>query len=80
MEPPYTKMEFIAAGGSRKENATQFTPASDLAWKIEVNANRAHLGRLSAASCQRCGSLGSSGGCGGGSAFGAAGGGGGRAD
>lgn len=38
MEPPYNKMEFIAAGGSRKENATQFTPASDLAWKIEVSA------------------------------------------
>jgi hypothetical protein len=36
MEYPYTKMEFIAAGGSRKDNATQFTPASDLAWKIDL--------------------------------------------
>lgn len=38
MEYPYTKMEFIAAGGSRKDNATQFTPASDAAWKIDVSA------------------------------------------
>lgn len=38
MEYPYTKMEFIAAGGSRKENATENTPASDLAFKIDVSA------------------------------------------
>lgn len=38
MEYPYTKMEFISAGGSRKDNATQFTPASDVAWKINVSA------------------------------------------
>lgn len=38
MEFPYSKMEFIAAGGSRKENATEFTPASDLAYKIDVSA------------------------------------------
>ncbi|KAI7836014.1 hypothetical protein COHA_010098 [Chlorella ohadii] len=49
MEPPYNKMEFIAAGGSRKENATQFTPASDLAWKIELTdpaAQWENVGRM----------------------------------
>ena len=38
MHYPYTKMEFMSAGGSRKNAATPYTPASDVAYKIEVRA------------------------------------------